>query len=155
MGMIRFPSFLAAGRHTQYAVLPYVLSDDGMRICLVSSRESRRWVIPKGWPKAGRTAQDQAQKEALEEAGLRGEIGAKPLGRYHYRKRLHYFFSVICRVKVYPLRVETQMLSWEEQDWRELKWLPPSEAAALVEEPELAAIISSFAEKQANKPGIK
>ena len=155
MGMIRFPSFLAAGRHAQHAALPFKRSSGGVKVCLISSRETGRWVIPKGWPKAGMAPHELAREEAQEEAGLSGGIGADPLGHFHYRKRLHFFFSITCRVDVYPLCVDSQMASWPEQQWRTRKWATPEAAAGLVDEPELAAIIRAFGDRQADKAGNK
>ena len=39
--------------HQQFAALPYVRSAAGVLVLLVTSRETRRWVIPKGWAKSG------------------------------------------------------------------------------------------------------
>ena len=119
MQMIRFPSFVArtpgggaAERHAQHAALPFVRTGDGVEVCLITSRETGRWVLPKGWPKPGLAPHELAEQEAREEAGLQGRVGTKPLGTYEYAKRLHIFFSVMCTVDVYPLRVEQQMLDW-------------------------------------------
>ena len=73
----------------QVGALPFRrLSDGGFKILLITSRESRRWVIPKGWPMKGRKPYEAAAREAYEEAGLLGEIGKRPLGFYLYEKRL-------------------------------------------------------------------
>jgi len=131
-------------RHHQYAALPYVETDGGIEVCLISSRETGRWVIPKGWPKADMQPHDLAMLEAQEEAGLEGTVTAVSLGHYDYRKRLHYFFSVPCTVDVYALRVERQLVDWPEREWRNLCWLSPVEAAPLVAEEGLARIIAGF-----------
>ncbi len=71
----------------QYAALPYRVRD-GLELLLITSRETGRWVIPKGWPMKGKTAHAAAAREALEEAGLKGKIGKQSLGDYSYGKRL-------------------------------------------------------------------
>lgn len=151
MQMIRFPLFPARAlggdtvdRHVQFAALPYVETADGIEVCLITSRETGRWVLPKGWAKPEHAPHAVARQEAYEEAGLQGRVGAKALGRYEYVKRLHVFSAVLCRVDVFPLCVETQMLEWPEQPWRRLKWAPPQEAAELVDEADLAALIAGF-----------
>lgn len=131
--------------HQQCAALPYVVVPGGVLVLLVTSRETRRWVIPKGWPKAGRAAHETAALEAKQEAGVVGEIAEKALGWYSYTKRLHHFSSVLCRVDVYPLAVAEQRLTWRERAQRQLVWLPPQEAAGRVEEPELSQMIAAFA----------
>lgn len=125
----------------QYGALPYVVTNDGVLVCLITSRGSKRWVIPKGWPKPTHPTHEMAAREAREEAGLLGAISSEPLGSYLYRKRLHMFARVQCRVTVYPLLVETQLVVWPEKAERSLIWLPPRKAAKRVAEPELSKII--------------
>lgn len=119
----------------------------GYSVLLVTSRESRRWVIPKGWPMKGRKPYEAAEREAYEEAGLAGHIGKRPLGFYLYEKRLKNRDSVLCQVKVFPLHVRKQLTQWPEQHQRELRWFTPSEAADAVSEPGLAAIIRAGVKK--------
>ncbi|WP_092038696.1 NUDIX hydrolase [Methylobacterium pseudosasicola] len=126
----------------QVGVLPFQLGRDGeSRILLVTSRESRRWVIPKGWPMKGRKPFEAAAREAYEEAGLRGDVGKRPLGYYFYQKRLKNLDAVLCQVKVFPLKVRKQLKNFPEMNQRELRWFTPAEAAEAVSEPGLAAII--------------
>ncbi len=132
----------------QYAALPYRL-DDGLEVLLITSRETGRWVLPKGWPMKGKKAHEAAAREAFEEAGVRGKVGKSAVGRYNYGKRLSDGCVVGCVVEVYPLAVGRQMSSWPEQDQRTLGWYSPDDAAQLVEEPELADLITAFALKLA------
>lgn len=151
MKMIRFPGFFrqthtdtANERQIQHAALPYVEAGGGVLVCLITSRGSGRWVVPKGWPKTGMAPHELAELEAYEEAGLQGHIGKTPLGSFTYAKRLHVFSSVVCTVDVYPLKVRKQLLKWPERKSRHLEWMPPSRAAKLVAEPELASLIEAF-----------
>jgi 8-oxo-dGTP pyrophosphatase MutT (NUDIX family) len=73
--------------HRQYAALPYRITDE-VEVLLISSRETRRWILPKGWPMKGRKPHAAAAQEALEEAGVVGKIGKDPVGIYHYIKRM-------------------------------------------------------------------
>src|SRR5215218_7543079 len=73
----------------QYAALPLAIGHDGQQqVLLVTSRETGRWIIPKGWAEKGIKAHVLAAREAYEEAGLRGDIGHEPIGRYRYTKWL-------------------------------------------------------------------
>ena len=128
----------------QYAALPYVRLADGLRICLITSRGTKRWIIPKGWPKAPLRPHELAAQEAEEEAGLLGEIASDPIGSYSYRKRLHFFAFVTCRVAVYPLRVQAQKARWPERDERELAWTPIADAARMVNEPDLRRLLAAL-----------
>jgi 8-oxo-dGTP pyrophosphatase MutT (NUDIX family) len=128
----------------QFAALPWRKAGDGLEVLLVTSRESKRWVIPKGWPMKGRKAHLAAAREALEEAGVTGRIARKPAGSYGYLKRLKNGAPLECRVQVFPLKVERQRKSWPERHEREARWFPAGEAAEAVDEPELRALIAAF-----------
>ncbi|HSI40264.1 MAG TPA: NUDIX hydrolase [Xanthobacteraceae bacterium] len=129
----------------QVAALPFrVRPDSGVELMLISSRETRRFVIPKGWPMAGRKSWKAAQIEARQEAGVVGEIGRKKFGSYKYWKRLEGHFA-LTKVAVYPLEVRRELADWPERNQRYRRWLVADDAALLVDEPELAALILAFA----------
>lgn len=134
--------------HVQYAALPYRVGG-GLEILLITSRDTGRWVIPKGWPMKGKTAWAAAGREALEEAGVVGEIGRKALGAFDYVKFLPSGEGRACRVKVFPLKVVDQREVWREKDQRTPQWFVPAEAARSVHEPGLARIIRRFAKSMA------
>ena len=133
----------------QYAALPW-RSGKTLEVMLITSRETRRWVIPKGWPMKGRKSHATAALEALQEAGLLGKIEKAALGAYHYQKRMRNGSTLLCRVDVFPLRVSRQRKNWPEKHQRTTKWFPCSKAARLVDEPELTKLIKGF-EKLATK----
>jgi 8-oxo-dGTP pyrophosphatase MutT (NUDIX family) len=126
----------------QYAALPYRLSSDSRtEVMLVTSRETGRWVIPKGWPHKRRSPSISAAREAREEAGVVGKIAQRPIGSYWYRKRLKSGALVDCEVRVFPLNVRRQQSRWPEKQQREIRWFSPAEASKLVREPALSDII--------------
>jgi 8-oxo-dGTP pyrophosphatase MutT (NUDIX family) len=130
------------GTRVQYAALPYRWrASAGIEVMLITSRDTGRWVIPKGWQKAGLEAPDCAACEAREEGGLVGRIDERPIGHYRYKKRLPDGTSVTCSVEVFPLEVERQLKSWPERKERDTQWFALREAAAAVDEPQLAAMI--------------
>lgn len=130
--------------HRQFAALPWIELCDGLHILLITSRDTGRWVVPKGWPMKGRAGSQVAELEAYEEAGVSGLVSQNPCGQYHYRKSLHFFSRVLCEVELFPLMVTQQRLKWPERRERRLQWMPAGEAAASVREPELAEMIASF-----------
>jgi 8-oxo-dGTP pyrophosphatase MutT (NUDIX family) len=138
----------AKPRRQQVAALPWrapAQGDGGLEILLVSSRETRRWVIPKGWPMKGKTDPQAAVQEAYEEAGVDGRIAAAPVGGYRYLKRLKSGTARLVWVDVYPLEVTGEHPTWPEKDQRTLRWMSPVEAALAVQEPELRDLIARFA----------
>jgi 8-oxo-dGTP pyrophosphatase MutT (NUDIX family) len=131
----------------QVAALPYRETDaGGIELMLITSRETGRWVIPKGWPMKGKKDHAAAAQEAWEEAGVLGRIGKKPLGRYEYGKVLT-DTTVRCSVAVYPLFVELTDGAWPEFGQRRRRWYPPETAAELVDEAKLAKLIAGFKPK--------
>ncbi len=132
----------------QVAALPFRKSDDGgMEVLMLTSRQTQRFIIPKGWPLADKKAWKAAQQEAKEEAGLIGKVKHKPLGRYRYWKRFGDHFGLV-EVDVYPLKVREQLHDWPERSERVYKWMPANDAALLVDEPQLVSLLREFARNQ-------
>ena len=129
---------------TQYAALPWRRRDGVLEVLLITSRETRRWVIPKGWPIKGLTSPKSAAREAFEEAGVKGDIAKRKLGAYHYDKRLRSGRLQHVRVQVYGLEVLAERDAWPEKGQRERLWTTPGEAAGLVDEPELVVLLAKF-----------
>ncbi|MCJ8141925.1 NUDIX hydrolase [Ancylobacter sp. A5.8] len=133
---------------TQVAALPFRVGAHGrLEILVMSSRETHRAVIPKGWPMKNRKDWKSAQIEARQEAGVLGEIGRKSCGRYLYWKRLESHFA-LTRVTVYPLMVKRQLDDWPERHERVHMWVAPDEAALLIDEPDLGTLILDFAQSR-------
>lgn len=143
--MARDSAAAPAKPRRQFAALPF-RHEDRLQVMLVSSRETRRWVLPKGWPIKGMKPHSVAALEALEEAGLLGKIAKRPIGAYHYVKRMPNGAALTCAVEVFPFRVEKQRKSWPERDQRTTGWFDAQEAASLVDEPELRDLLLGFAE---------
>ena len=128
----------------QVAALPVRRRKNGrLEVCLVTSRETHRWVIPKGWPEKGLKDWEAAEREAFEEAGLSGRMATKIVGKYPYWKRMDDHF-VLVEVRTYLLDVEKQRRAWPEKKQRERRWMQLSEAAEEVLEPGLVAIFNAL-----------
>ncbi len=127
----------------QVAALPWRIAH-GVEVMVISSRGTRRWVLPKGWPMKGKTFAQAAAREALEEAGLEGVTGDTPFGFYDYIKRLKNGASRHCTVAVFPMQVHRQRKNWPEKAQRTTRWMPVEEAAAAVEEADLRQLILDF-----------
>ena len=128
----------------QVGALPYRLSaSDEPELLLVTSRGTRQWIIPKGWPMDGLSDSAAAAREAYEEAGILGEIGDTPIGAFTYEKArkgedaLSRFL-----VDVYLLRVERQLTYWPEANERSLAWVSPAHAISLITNTSLADLIA-------------
>ncbi|MBB3386860.1 NUDIX hydrolase (plasmid) [Rhizobium sp. WW22] len=135
---------LFAGRPIeQYAAICYrrspVLKD--VEILLITSRDSRRWIIPKGWPIVGKLPHQVAEREAWEEAGVKGKARKKSFGYYTYLKSLDTGDTVPAVVQVHLLEVAELVERFPERGQRHLQWFSPNEAAAHVREPELKSLL--------------
>jgi 8-oxo-dGTP pyrophosphatase MutT (NUDIX family) len=132
----------ASVSRVQYAALPYRVDGSARtEIMLITSRERRRWIIPKGWPHKGRPPHRSAAREAFEEAGVVGKVRRRPVGTFSYRKRHKNGSFTVCEVRVFALRVRRQSRKWPEKNEREFQWLPAARAAKQVKDPHLGEII--------------
>ena len=133
----------------QYAALcyRYKKKSDELEMLLMTSRDTGRWVIPKGWPMSGKLSHEVAAREAFEEAGVRGEVEQTALGSFTYAKVLKDGIKVPCRVQVYPLLVTELAKSFKEKGERKLEWVSCNEAVKRVHEPELRDLILIFQER--------
>ncbi|AZO21769.1 NUDIX hydrolase [Mesorhizobium sp. M1E.F.Ca.ET.045.02.1.1] len=128
-------------RIRQVAAIPFRLSEGGnLEILLVTSRTTRRFIVPKGWPMKGKSGRKAAAIEAQEEAGVLGKALKQPAGTYSYWKRMASRF-VRVDVVVYLLEVAEEMADWREAANRQRAWLPVADAALLIDEPELSTLL--------------
>ena len=145
---MRKSSNAVGAKRVQYAALPYRLSGRSRtEVMLVTSRETQRWIIPKGWPHRGRAPYDSAAREAFEEAGVVGAVGRRSVGSFPYEKRLKGGGVMVCEVHVFPLKVTRQSKQWPEKEQRDVKWLSIKQAAETVQEPMLSKIIRRLGHK--------
>jgi 8-oxo-dGTP pyrophosphatase MutT (NUDIX family) len=128
----------------QVAALCWRMSKRGLRILLITSRDTGRWVIPKGWQMHNRSDSAAAAREAYEEAGLRGIVSDRSLGLYTYLKAFPRGRRVPCAVRVFALEVTERLKVYPETGQRRIRWFSPEKAARRVAEPELKALIRDF-----------
>jgi phosphohistidine phosphatase len=123
--------------YTQSSVIPYRMNDGVLEILITRSSQKKHWVVPKGIADPGHSLRESAAKEALEEAGVEGEVANEAVGEYQYEK-----WGATCTVTVYPMAV-TRVL--EENEWEEKhrgrQWLTASQAATTVRQPEVGHMI--------------
>lgn len=125
--------------YTQSAVIPYVPDNDTYSIVLVTSRKRRRWVIPKGIVEPGMSPLESARREALEEAGITGEICSREIGTYAYKK-----WKGTCTVTVFVMQVKKMLDMWEEEWLRTRELVSLEEAIERIHEKELKKMIRTL-----------
>jgi len=129
--------------YTQSGVLPYRIHQGKLEILIVSSRNNKRWILPKGIVDPGLTPQQSAVKEAYEEAGIEGRIDTQKLGDYQYHK-----WGAKCHVDIYPFEVQ-QLISEEEweENHRTRIWTSAKKAAKMLASPENSSMIHRLKQK--------
>jgi len=142
-------------RQEQYAALPIRWNGGKLRVLLITSRETRRWVMPKGWPIDGKKSWQAAEIEALEEAGVTGDVSREPIGTYRYTKILDDGSGIPVLVRLYPLYVKKLRRRWKERRERKRHWFSIRGAAEAVDEPDLVELLSSLHKKPEKHPQIR
>ncbi|RYJ04341.1 MAG: NUDIX hydrolase [Acetobacteraceae bacterium] len=138
-----------AKRGIQCAAFPFQERNGETYVLLVTSRETKRWVLPKGWTEKHGRGAEQAQREAFEEAGIIGQIAPDAIGAYAYPKRLDDGATVTCDVEVFALAVERLLEDWPEKSQRERRWFTLSEAAMAVDDGGLVTLMLQLAAPEA------
>lgn len=130
----------------QIAALCYRHAETGPEILLITSRSTKRWIIPKGWPMHGTDGAGTALQEAWEEAGVKARGPRRPvrIGRYRYDKVLDGGLPVATSVDVYAIEVEKLLDVFPEMQDRERHWMTPERAAAAVHEEQLSALLADL-----------
>lgn len=130
------------GDHHQYGALCWRMHRGKVEVLLVTSRDTGRWIIPKGWPVKGCSPMKSAVREAWEEAGVEGVATETPVGRYSYAKQRLPDPPIPCSVTVFPLRVSRLAEKFPERKERRRKWFRAEKAARKVAEAELRDILT-------------
>jgi len=115
-----------------------------LEVLLITSLNSKRWILPKGWPETELSPAENAAREAFEEAGVTGKVEAQPIGSYHYLKAKKDGGGMPCSVDVFALAVTKQLDDWPEKNARELAWMPVEQAMMQVSEPGVLQILKNF-----------
>lgn len=129
---------------TQFGALCWRVQKAEIEVLLVTSRNTGRWIIPKGWPTHNATPAESAATEAWEEAGVSGKVAPVCLGIYSYVKEMPNQGHLPCVVAVFPVKVRREADMWPEKSQRKRKWVSLKKAATMVQEPELRSIFKSF-----------
>ncbi len=128
----------------QVGALAWRFDHGVLKVLLVTSRDTGRFVIPKGWPIKKLSDAKAAAREAYEEAGVGGKTSSMPIGSYEYNKIFGPGFALPCKVMVYSMQVAKVLPKWPEKSERKRHWMTLSDAASSVDEAELRDLIEEF-----------
>ena len=144
---IKLKSARKTDLRSQFGALVYRVRNGKTQVLLITSRGTKRWIIPKGWPMSGLTAPQAAAQEAWEEGGVRGKPHNLPLGFYTYTKEIETRggpMPMPVLVTVYPVKGRKLEPEFPEAGERQRKWMSPKKAASLVREKHLAKLLRDF-----------
>lgn len=130
--------------YKQSAVIPFRILDNRFEVLIVKTRKNKNWIFPKGIIEIGFSAKSSAEKEALEEAGVKGNLLPKRIGKYSYKK-----WGGKCSVKVYGLEVDSIFDNYEE-DFRDRKWVDIEKTANYILNEKLLEIIKELKKMKNN-----
>ncbi|WP_349962489.1 NUDIX hydrolase [Rhizobium sp. ZPR3] len=129
----------------QYGALCFQYSKENvLKVLLITTRETRRWMTPKGWAIKGLTGGQVAEREAWEEAGVKGKVKKNTFGYFTYLKVLDDGETIPSVVEVHLLEVRKQCQKFPESGQRMIEWMVPEEAVRRVREPELKGLLMRF-----------
>lgn len=141
---ISLPPGAKSDVRTQFAALCYRVHKEKLQILLITSRTTKRWILPKGWPMDGKTPAQSAAVEAWEEAGVQGLPDEQCLGVFSYSKASEDGGTLPCLAMVFAVAVQSMARDFPEAAERERMWVSRKRAAKLVDEPELSRILRDF-----------
>lgn len=127
--------------YNQSAVIPFKKEKGKLKIMLITSLKKQKWILPKGVVELDLPPEKSAEKEALEEAGVKGKIINKEIGEYRHKK-----WGAVCTVKVYPLEVNEESESWKEKKQRKRKWFSFKAAVKKAGKKEISELIAKLPE---------
>lgn len=137
-----FLPMLQRPRRLQVAALCHREFRNQTEVLLVTSRDTGRWIIPKGWPIRGLKSSEAAAQEAWEEAGVKdGKAAPQSIGTYTYDKTMASGLPVPVETLVYSVAVENLEDEFPEANQRERKWVSPNDAANMIQETDLKSIL--------------
>ncbi len=133
----------------QAAAIPYRYENGKLKIMIVTSRRTGRWVFPKG--SLGKAKEwKAAAQEAYEETGVSGTIDRKPLGRYLSLKvRGDDAWNV--DVALYPLKIEKFHKKFPEKSQRKRKLVGVKRARKMLSQPEMGDLVQALADRVGKK----
>ncbi|WP_227271305.1 NUDIX hydrolase [Roseobacter weihaiensis] len=141
---ISLPGARKTDVRSQFAALCYRIRKGKIQVLLITSRTSKRWIVPKGWPMDGKTPSESAAIEAWEEAGVRGRSDGRCIGIFSYSKGMEDQSDLPCLAMVFTVEVKEIADDYPEAGQRERLWVSRKKAARLVDEPELVRILLDF-----------
>ncbi len=112
----------------QVAAVCYRLRDGEIEFLLVKTRGGGKWTFPKGDPERSLTHSQAAEREAWEEAGVRGTIESKHFHLYVHSKGVFWKPSGVREYVVKAFLLEVRKTDDRHEALRDPTWFSADEA---------------------------
>ncbi|MGC1879528.1 MAG: NUDIX domain-containing protein [Rhabdochlamydiaceae bacterium] len=126
-----------------FGIVPFLKEEGGWKVLLILHREGNHWGFPKGKANPGETPLEAATRELKEETGLSviQILREEPLAeQYQFRRKKEFIVKI---VHYFPALIEGS-LQLQQEEIRDAKWLPVSEALKQLTFREARHILQEF-----------
>ncbi len=134
-------NFNEQNKFLQSGVIPYRQQHGRLEVLLITTTSGKKWIVPKGIIEPHLNPKESAEAEALEEAGIKGEMHSESIGNFTINK-----WGGVVRVQTYLMRVDEVFSDWQESHIRKRIWTSVSEAEKLVKNSELEQLLKLLPE---------
>ncbi|WP_208988552.1 NUDIX hydrolase [Labrenzia sp. VG12] len=121
----------------QIAALCHRMREGKVEVLLVTSKSTRRWILPKGWPILSRRAHRTAAIEAFEEAGVTGRVHKNPFASFSSYKGGEAGLKLRTEILVFLVDVESEAEEFPDSAERDVRWVSIKDAVRMTNEPGL------------------
>ena len=129
---------MAKKKYKQAAAFCYKTKHGKKRVLIITARQTRQWILPKGWVEKDMSEESVAALEANEEAGvITCPDKIIKMGSYRYKKRVSDKQSVPVNVNVYSMPIHRLRRNFKEKYQRKRKWVSIKKAVKMVTEKNL------------------
>ncbi|KAG8072282.1 hypothetical protein GUJ93_ZPchr0006g44145 [Zizania palustris] len=110
--------YTSSGGRIVVGCIPYRVRGGELEVLVITSQKGHGMMFPKGGWELDESMDEAARREALEEAGVRGETEVM-LGCWYYKSRR---YEQTYEGIMFPLRVTDELLQWPEMFSRKRTW---------------------------------
>jgi 8-oxo-dGTP pyrophosphatase MutT (NUDIX family) len=126
------PRFLQFALPLQVAAICYRRTADSVEFLLVNTNGGAKWTFPKGAPERSMSHSQAAAREALEEAGVRGEIEPRHFHLYLYSKGVFWKPPGVREFVVKAFLMAVQQTGHPHEADRNPTWFLPENARKML-----------------------
>uniref|UniRef100_A0A1D1YAC2 Nudix hydrolase 17, mitochondrial n=1 Tax=Anthurium amnicola TaxID=1678845 RepID=A0A1D1YAC2_9ARAE len=105
--------------------------DQALEVLVISSQKGQDILFPKGGWESDESIKDAARREAMEEAGVEGNV-ERVLGKWRYKSKTQDSYKL---GYMFPMNVTEELIHWPEMENRKRRWVTVAEARETCQQP--------------------